>query len=211
MACRTTCGAPGRSWDGETSCANGPNVLDDTGVVRNDIRSSFAGLTGTAHGIPLTVTLTIVSAVDCAPLPGRAVYVWHCDREGRYSLYSPGATDRNYLRGVQETDAEGKVTFTTIFPSCYRGRWPHIHLEVYPSLAEATSAGSKVATSQLAFPEAQCSEVYATAGYEQSVIHLAGISLATDSIFREDLAVRQMAAMSGDARGGMRAALVVGI
>lgn len=191
--------------------SNGPNVLDDTGVVRSDIRSSFAGLTGTAEGIPLTVTLTIISAADCAPLPGRAVYLWHCDREGRYSLYSAGTTDRNYLRGVQETDAEGKVRFTTIFPGCYAGRWPHIHFEVYPSLAEATSAGNKTDTSQLAFPEAQCDAVYATAGYEQSITNLAGISLATDGVFRDDQAVKQMAGMSGDVTNGFEAALVVGI
>src|SRR4029453_1536909 len=118
--------------------SNGPNALTQSGVVRSDIRSSFAGLSGTADGIPLTIMLTIVSASTCAPLPGYAVYVWHCSREGLYSLYSPGVTDQNYLRGVQETDANGQVTFTSIFPACYSGRWPHIHFEVYPSLAAAT-------------------------------------------------------------------------
>ena len=32
--------------------SNGPNVLNQTGVVRGDIRSSFAGLSGTADGVP---------------------------------------------------------------------------------------------------------------------------------------------------------------
>src|SRR5262245_34026843 len=91
--------------------SNGPNVLNQTGVVRADIRSSFAGLSGTAAGVPLTVALTIVSASTCAPLAGRAVYIWHCDALGRYSLYSSGATNQNYLRGVQEADSTGKVTF----------------------------------------------------------------------------------------------------
>ena len=35
------------------------------------------------------------------------MYVWHCDRAGRYSLYSSGATNENYLRGVQVTDSSG--------------------------------------------------------------------------------------------------------
>src|SRR5688572_1439622 len=37
--------------------SNGPTVLSSTGVVRNDIRSSFAGMTGTAAGVPLTIEL----------------------------------------------------------------------------------------------------------------------------------------------------------
>ena len=32
---------------------------------------------------------------------GVAVYWWHCDRDGKYSLYSEGIEDQNYLRGAQ--------------------------------------------------------------------------------------------------------------
>ena len=60
-------------------------------------------------------------AGDKQPLAGAAVYVWHCDRAGQYSLYSQAVTGENYLRGVQETDAKGQVTFTSIFPACYSG------------------------------------------------------------------------------------------
>ena len=80
--------------------------------------------------------------------------MWHCDRDGEYSLY--GATDQNYLRGVQETDASGVVTFTTIFPACYSGRMPHIHIEVYRSETTATSYTNKLKTTQLAFPVDVC-------------------------------------------------------
>jgi protocatechuate 3,4-dioxygenase beta subunit len=140
--------------------------------VRNDIRPSFAGLNGTADGISLTIALTLVSASTCEPLAGRAVYLWHCDRLGRYSLYSAGATDQNYLRGVQEAGNSGTVTFTSIFPACYSGRWPHIHFEVYPSVSGATNVANKIATSQIALPKATCDEVYATAGYETNVTNL---------------------------------------
>ena len=91
--------------------------------MRSDIRSSFGGLSGTAAGVPLTIELTIVAASTCAVRAGRAVYLWHCDALGRYSLCSAGATNQNYLRGVQEADANGKVTFTSIFPGCYAGRY----------------------------------------------------------------------------------------
>jgi hypothetical protein len=100
--------------------SNGPDVLGLTGVVRSDIRSSFAGLSGTADGVPLTIALTIVSSSTCAPLAGRAVYIWHCDRLGRYSLYSSGVTNQNYLRGTQEADSGGRVTFTSVFRAVTR-------------------------------------------------------------------------------------------
>jgi len=106
---------------------NGANALALAGIVRADIRPSIAGATGIATGIPLTVTLTIVDSQTCSPLAGRAVYIWHCDRDGKYSMYSAAVAGENYLRGVQVSDAAGAVTFTTIFPGCYSGRWPHIH------------------------------------------------------------------------------------
>jgi len=190
--------------------SNGPNVLNQTGVVRTDIRSSFAGLSGTADGVPLTVALTIVSASSCAPLANRAVYLWHCDRAGRYSLYSSGATNQNYLRGVQGADATGKVTFTTIFPGCYAGRWPHIHFEVFPSLAAATSAGNKIATSPLALPKATCDRVYATAGYEGSTSNLSQVSLASDNVFSDGSAL-ELATVTGSMASGLTATLTIAV
>jgi protocatechuate 3,4-dioxygenase beta subunit len=95
------------------------------------------------------------------------VYLWHCDRAGLYSLYSAGATNQNHLRGVQAANANGVVKFTTIFPGCYAGRWPHMHFEVYRSLTAATSVSNKIATSQIALPKAACDLVYATTGYSE--------------------------------------------
>jgi len=190
--------------------SNGANVLNVTGVVRSDIRSSFGGLSGTAVGVPLTIELTLVDASSCAVLAGRAIYLWHCDRAGNYSLYSSGVTDQNYLRGVQEADANGKVRFTSIFPGCYAGRWPHVHFEVFPSLAAATRVSNKVATSQIALPKAASDLVYATAGYETSVRNLAGISLATDGVFRDGSAL-ELATVTGDVAGGFTAALTVAV
>ena len=191
--------------------SNGPNVLDKAGVVRSDIRPSFAGLSGLASGVPLTVTLQLVDLQNgCAPAAGLAVYVWHCDAAARYSLYNRGATDQNYLRGVQESDANGELSFVTIFPGCYRGRWPHIHFEVYPSLAAASDENSSIATSQLAFPKEACDATYATEGYQSSVRTMRRVSLERDSVFRDGVA-RQMAAMTGDVASGFRARLTVAV
>lgn len=190
--------------------SNGANVLNLTGVVRSDIRSSFAGASGTAAGVPLTIELTLVSASTCAVLADRAVYLWHCDRSGLYSLYSAGVTNQNYLRGVQPTDSTGKVTFTSIFPACYSGRWPHIHFEVYPSLSAATSVRNKIATSQIALPKSACDLVYATSGYSASVQNLSRISLATDNVFSDGAAL-ELATITGDVTNGMKAALTVAV
>lgn len=182
--------------------SNGVNVLTQSGIVRSDIRSSFGTSTATAPGVPTTITLTVSDLNSgCAPVQGLAVYLWHCTRDGAYSLYSSGITGENYLRGVQETGADGTVTFTTIFPGCYSGRWPHVHFEVYPSLATATTSANKLATSQLAIPKAICDTVYATSAYASSRNNLAAITLATDNVFRDDLAVNQLATVSGDATG----------
>ena len=67
-------------------------MLNQTGVVRSDIRSSFAGLSGSVTGVALNLALTLVSASNCAPMAGYAVYLWHCDGVGNYSLYSSGVT-----------------------------------------------------------------------------------------------------------------------
>jgi protocatechuate 3,4-dioxygenase beta subunit len=190
--------------------SNGPNVLNGAGVVRSDIRTSFAGLSGTADGVPLTIVLTIVSSSTCAPLAGRAVYIWHCDRLGRYSLYSSGVTNQNYLRGTQETDSSGRVTFTSIYPGCYSGRWPHIHFEVYPSLSAATSVSNKIATSQIAMPKATDDLVYATAGYEASVSNLSQVTLASDNVF-SDGASLELPTMTGSVPGGFTATLTVAV
>jgi protocatechuate 3,4-dioxygenase beta subunit len=186
--------------------SNGANVLTQSGIVRRDITSSFGSSTTKAEGVPLGITMTINDfANNKSPLAGAAVYLWHCDREGRYSLYSQGITNENYLRGVQETDDRGQVKFDTIFPACYSGRWPHIHFEVYPSLAKATNSSNKIATSQMALPEATAKAVYATSGYEQSVRNLSQVSLNSDNVFSDGYDL-QMPEVTGDENNGYQLA-----
>ena len=188
--------------------SNGPNVLTQSGIVRNDIRASFGDFSGTADGVPLTIRLAIMDASNgCSALAGAAVYVWHCDRAGTYSLYS--VSDQNYLRGVAETGDDGVVEFTSIFPGCYSGRWPHVHFEVYPSLADATDQANAVATSQIALPEDICNEVYATDGYGESVSNLQQTSLETDRVFGDDGGSRELGSVSGEVADGLTVELTV--
>ncbi|UPO76152.1 intradiol ring-cleavage dioxygenase [Arthrobacter sp. Helios] len=192
--------------------SNGPDVLEESGIVRSDIRSSFGESEGTAEGIPMDLELTITDLANGgAPFAGVAVYVWHCTREGLYSMYSEGVEDQNYLRGVQIADADGKVRFTSIFPACYSGRWPHIHFEVYPDEASITDSTNAVATSQVALPQDVCDTVYATAGYEASVRNLAQITLDSDNVFGDDGGASQLASVTGSVAKGYSVSLTAGV
>ncbi len=189
--------------------SNGPDALGESGVVREDIRSSFGSSSGTAEGVPLSIVFSVVSLADgCRAYPGAAVYTWHCDREGRYSMYSDGAEDQNYLRGVQATGSDGRATFTSIYPAAYDGRWPHIHFEVYGSVDDATSASGKLATSQIALTEAASNAVYATSGYEASVANMARTSLESDMVFADGWSA-QLGKMSGTVTDGYTVELTV--
>ncbi|QDY89739.1 intradiol ring-cleavage dioxygenase [Arthrobacter sp. UKPF54-2] len=190
--------------------SNGPNALAASGVVRKDITASFGTSSTKADGVPLTVTLTLLdNAQGCAPLAGAAVYAWHCDKDGKYSMYDAGLKNENYLRGVQEADANGQVTFTTIFPGAYSGRWPHIHFEVFESMGNATSAGKILAVSQIALTDAACRDVYASAGYESSARNFPRTTLKSDNVFGNDGGIYQLATMAGSAAGGYTAGLNV--
>jgi protocatechuate 3,4-dioxygenase beta subunit len=191
--------------------SNGPNIFTQSGIVRSDIRSSFGTSTTAALGVPTTVTLTVTDLdTGNTAAHGLAVYLWHCNRDGLYSMYGQGITNENYLRGVQVTDANGQVTFTTIFPACYSGRWPHMHFEVYPSVASATSSANKIATSQIALPKAICDQVFATTGYSQSVTNLAQTSLSTDNVFSDGVSL-ETPTYSGDVTNGIALAMDVAV
>lgn len=192
------------------------NVLDDSGIVRRDMRPDIgADPSHTAAGIPLELTATLVNVRQkCAPLSGHAVYLWHCDAEGRYSIYDlPEAT---YLRAVGVTNPQGVVTFTTILPGCYMGRAPHMHFEVYPSLEKATDPHARLLTSQLAIPGAVCQAGYAASdAYRASRANFARTPpLDRDGIFRDNTPA-QLAAQTLKMRGapdtGYAATVTIGL
>ncbi len=190
------------------------NVLTQEGVIREDLRTSFAGMTPTADGLQLDVTLQLVNVnAACAPLEGLAIYLWHCDTIGQYSLYD--TTDRNYLRGVGVSDAEGKVKFTTIFPGCYDGRWPHMHFEVFSSAADIATGRDSMLISQVALPEAECSAVYATdSRYTRSASNLTRQSLSRDMVFSDSTEAQmeqRTLSLNGDPTTGYAGTVMIGL
>lgn len=189
------------------------NVLADSGIVRSDMRPNL-GSGAAADGVQLDLELKLVNVSKaCAPLSGFAVYLWHCDAGGHYSIYDlPNAT---YLRAVGVADAGGVVRFTTIVPGCYPGRFPHMHFEVYRSLEEATSYKARLLTSQLAVPADVCKAAYGSAAvYAASIKNLERSPLDRDMIFADNTP-KQLAAQTlqaaGDATSGYKASVVVGL
>jgi len=142
----------------------GPYFVDEK-LNRSDITSDPSN-GSVKEGVPLVLNMTVstVSGATCTPLSGALVDMWHCDAEGAYSDISGGAGQANtagqkFLRGYQTTDANGRVTFQTIYPGWYSGRTVHIHFKV------RTAEGLESLTSQLFFDEAVTDAVIAQAPY----------------------------------------------
>jgi len=192
-----------------SSCAITPSETegpypDKTGMLNNP--AFFRrDVTEGRPGLPVTLTLTIVNVNSgCSPVSNASVEIWQCDASGNYSEYSqPGydGTGKTFLRGLQTSDANGQVTFTTIYPGWYAGRATHIHVEVF-------RGSSLVKTTQIAFPEDVTRAVYATGVYASK-----GQSSTTnsgDNVF-SDGTQYEMAALSGDTTSGYTATLTIGI
>ena len=126
----------------------GPYYLD-LDLVRRNIK-------GGRKGTPLTLRFQVVSATTCKPIANAAVELWHADAAGAYSGFQ--GNRGTWLRGIQRTNASGRVRFETIFPGWYRGRTPHIHMKVFVS-------GNEVHTGQVFFGATAKHAVYAQGRY----------------------------------------------
>jgi protocatechuate 3,4-dioxygenase beta subunit len=143
-------------------------------------------------GVALLITLTVQDKSNgCLPLAGVSVDVWHCDAQGNYSEYGT-LTDKDFLRGRQTTDANGQVSFISIFPGWYPGRAPHIHIVVLDSNENS------LRVTQIAFPESTCDAVYATAEYNGT----ADTPNNSDGVFANSLNGNMADAISGNNTDG---------
>jgi protocatechuate 3,4-dioxygenase beta subunit len=173
-------------------------LLNTQAFYRSDITE---GRSGTA----LALTLTIVNNRNgCAALADASVEVWQCDASGNYSEYSqPGynGTGQTFLRGLQITDASGRVTFNTIYPGWYAGRATHIHVQVFVNRAA-------VKTTQVAFPEDVTRQVYVQGVYASKGQN--STSNAGDMVFADGTST-EMATVSGSPAAGYTAALTIAV
>lgn len=142
-----------------------------TDLFRSDIRES-------KQGTVLTLTIKVVNTnAGCAAVPNANVEIWHVDAAGNYSQYGT-QTSQTYLRGIQTTNSNGEVTFTTIYPGWYQGRATHIHGEV-------TINGVSRKVTQIAFPESVNSTVHTSGVYSSRGTN--PVSNAADGIFADSL------------------------
>lgn len=192
---------PGRSLAGLWATA---------GLLRTDITTGFNGMAGTAVGIPLDLNLCFRSASGGqTALARHAVYVWHADAAGQYSVFN--RIDTNYLRGIGITDARGRVRFRTIYPGTYRGRPPHIHFEVYRNLDALGMGASRLIRSRILLPDAVSRSIYAgSAAYHDSFQRYNELMFDLPVTHPEhDHRAVQVATVSTAGRGELRASLNV--
>lgn len=148
-------------------------------------------------GLPMMLCLQLVDQ-SCNPLANYEIEVWHCDVEGIYSGDTTGSSDVNgfnssfctgndsralasrWFRGIQVTDASGRVNFKTCFPGWYSSRAIHIHFRV-------RNNNNDQLVSQFGFSDDFCDEIctshsdYASRGTPDT-------HLTSDTVFGNDYA-----------------------
>jgi protocatechuate 3,4-dioxygenase beta subunit len=168
-----------------------PSLVD---LFRSDIRE-------TKTGTVLTLTLKVVNASsNCAPVANANVEIWHVDAAGNYSQYGTQTT-QTYLRGIQTTNANGEVTFITIYPGWYQGRATHIH-------AEVTISGRSIKVTQIAFPESVNNTVHGSGVYASRGSN--PMSNLSDGIFTDSLS-SEIVTPVGSPSSGYTATFQIGI
>lgn len=174
----------------------------------NDATKFRQNITEGKTGLPLNLAMTIVNVSNnCSPIANARVDIWHTDKDGVYSGYNqPGANTvgQTFMRGIQMTDSNGRVNFTTIYPGWYSGRITHIHFQVF-----VTSVLR--ATSQVAFPDAINSAVYQTPLYVAKGQNRSVANNAADSIFRDGFQNQLLTMTANATTGGYDASIIVGI
>ncbi len=193
---------------GSGSCTVSPSetagpfpTITPSSLVRSDIRDDRIG-------VAFTINITIKNKNNsCAALSGAIVDIWHCDKDGYYSEYGGTSmqtvnyTGVHFLRGRQTTDANGLVTFTSIFPGWYQSRATHIHVHIY------NSSGTSLLVTQIAFPEGTGSAVATVNGSGGTAYGytkgMTGYTYnASDNVFSDDSTGAELSTVAGSLSGG---------
>lgn len=165
-------------------------------------------IVGDRTGVAFTINIYIMNTQNnCAALQGALVDIWHCDKDGYYSEYGGTSmqtvdyTNNHFLRGRQTTDANGLVSFTSIFPGWYQSRATHIHVHIYKA------DGTSLLVTQIAFPEGSTSAnaVYNVNVNGSSYGYTKGMSGYTynsnDNVFSDGV-TNEMSTVTGSLSGG---------
>jgi protocatechuate 3,4-dioxygenase beta subunit len=163
----------GLVYNAITTAGPFPGTVDDYVKSQDIISAAKAGQPGMTsnrdsvlNGVKYSLKLNfynVDSNLNAVPLTNADIYIWHCDAAGVYSAASDfSTTGQKWLRGVQQVDSKGSVTFNTIVPGWYIGRLPHIHIRVH---LNSDSSETYVMTTQLFVPESVISSISKVAPY----------------------------------------------
>ncbi|PTS93577.1 intradiol ring-cleavage dioxygenase [Pedobacter sp. HMWF019] len=193
-----------------STCVVSPTETEGPFPTKSPSAYVRSDITDGRTGYKMKAKLTIANVNNnCAALAGAIVDVWHCDAEGNYSEYGgSGMQSTNYqsvhfLRGRQTTDANGLVTFTSIFPGWYTGRATHVHVHVY------NASGTSLKVTQIAFPEGSGTAVAIVNGYAKG---LSGYTYnANDNVFSDDTAKLEIATVTGSIAAGFDLSIKINV
>jgi protocatechuate 3,4-dioxygenase beta subunit len=191
-----------------SSCVLAPEVTE--GPYWVDVREKRSDVRAGQAGAPLTLDLYVYRSDDsCEPEAGAVVDIWHCNASGLYSDEAAnGTSGSTWLRGYQETDSNGHVQFTTIYPGWYSGRTVHIHVRVRTFSGSSTTYNF---TTQIFFAEENSAAVFATSPY--------GSRSGRDTTNEEDMIYQQevragnvlMPTLAGIPSGGYTGTVGIGL
>lgn len=180
---------------GGGSCTEAPTETQGPYPTKQPSAYVRSNIVDDRTGVPITININVTNTNNsCAALPNAIVDIWHCDKDGNYSEYS-SYTSVHFLRGRQVTDANGLVTFTSIFPGWYNGRATHIHVHIY------NASGTSLKVTQIAFPEGSSSAVTVvnTTAYSKG---MSGYTTnANDNVFGDGYSA-ELATVTGSVSGG---------
>lgn len=204
-----TTSTSGSSSTGSGNCTATASETEGPFPTKNPANYVLNDITSGKEGNKLTINISIQNLKNsCAALQGALVDIWHCDTAGNYSEYGgSGMQATNYqnvhfLRGRQTTDANGLVTFTSIYPGWYSGRAPHIHVHVY------NASGKSLLVTQIAFPEDISAQVYAQGVYKSH--GQADTTNARDNVFGDGVST-EMSSITGSLLAGFSLAHTINV
>jgi protocatechuate 3,4-dioxygenase beta subunit len=186
-----------------------PYAIDALIPQRSDIRTDTEGSAGTQLGIPLVLNITLYDSSCSAVISGARVDIWHANAHGAYSDVKEAGGDytgQNFLRGYQFSDANGLVSFTTVYPGAYSGRCPHIHLKI--RIFNADGAVTTENTTQLFFTDATSTSIYAASSYYTTSSY--NTKDSADAIYNSE-SPTLIPTLTGDTTAGLTGTIAIGV
>ena len=154
-------------------------------LISPDVKGEYirSDIAETQPGVEVILDLQFIDISTCLPIADLTADIWHCNSTGVYAgVVSNGNgdstdtsnIDATFCRGLQTTDANGAVQFTSIFPGHYSGRATHVHIEAHLDgtvLPNSTYTGGSIAhIAQFFFDQALITEVEALSPYAENTI-----------------------------------------